>query len=78
MPTPLYYGPYIRNLRCERSNVILNNLLNLVLQFRSDVATGDLLKESRLAGGQVRAELLLPDSDLVNGDRIQLNRAKNF
>ena len=52
--------------------MVLNHLLDLRLDLRSDVALGDLLEESALSRGQVSTELTLPASDLVDGDGVEL------
>ena len=52
--------------------MVLDNLLDLGLNFGGDVTDRDLGEESRLGRGQVRTEFTLPPDDLVNGDRIQL------
>ena len=52
--------------------MLLNDLLDLALELGGDVASGDLLKELGLSGGQVSTELTLPASDLVDGDGVEL------
>ena len=52
--------------------MVLNHLLDLRLDLRSDVALRDLLEESALSRGQVSTELTLPASDLVDGDGVEL------
>jgi len=51
--------------------VVLNNLLDLGLQFRCDGASGDLLEE-RVLGGEMGTEFSFPLGDLVDGDGIEL------
>ena len=58
--------------RGERSNVVLNDLLDLLLDLGSDLALRDLLEESAVGRGQVSAELSLPAGDLVNRDGVEL------
>lgn len=55
--------------------MVLDDLLNLALELRSDGTLCDLLQECRLSRRQVRAELSLPPGDLVDGDGVKL--AKN-
>ena len=51
--------------------MVLNNLLDLGLEFRGDGASGDLLEEGVL-GGEMGTELRFPLGDLVDGDGIEL------
>lgn len=50
--------------------MVLNNLLDLGLQFRVNQPLGDLLEKDVL-GGEVLTELRLPLGDLVNRDRVE-------
>ena len=51
--------------------MVLNNLLDLGLELRGNIASRDLLKELGLAG-EVLTELSFPLGDLVNSDGIEL------
>ena len=59
-------------LRRERRDVVLDDLLDLALQLRRDLAGRDLLKERALRRREVLAELALPLGDLVDGDGVEL------
>lgn len=52
--------------------MVLDDLLDLRLNLRGDLALGDLLEESALSGGEVRTELGFPAGDLVDGDGVEL------
>ena len=54
--------------------MVLNHLLDLRLDLRSDLALGDLLEEGTVGSSQVRTELTLPASDLVDGDGVKLRK----
>lgn len=73
MPKPVYQGGQIAETlrRIERRNVLLDDLLNLALNLRSDVAGSDLSEKTSLSRSQVSAELSLPRGDLVNGDGVE-------
>ena len=51
--------------------MLLDDLLDLLLQLRRDVADRDLREELALRRGEVRAELGLPLRDLVDGDGVE-------
>ena len=51
--------------------MLLDDLLDLALELRGDVASGDLLKELALGGGEVSTELGLPLGDLVDGNGVE-------
>ena len=52
--------------------MVLDDLLNLGLDLRGDLTSGDFLQKGTLSGGQVRTELTLPASDLVNRNWVKL------
>ena len=52
--------------------MVLDDLLDLALQLRRDLAGRDLLKERALRRREVLAELALPLGDLVDGDGVEL------
>ena len=52
--------------------MVLDNLLDLRLNLRGDLALGDLLEESALSRGEVSTELAFPAGDLVDGDGVEL------
>ena len=52
--------------------MVLDNLLDLRLNFRGNLALGDLLEESALSRGEVSTELAFPAGDLVDGDGVEL------
>lgn len=52
--------------------MVLDGLLDLLFELRRDRAGRDLLQQTLLRAGQVRAELELPASNLVDGDRVKL------
>ena len=54
--------------------MFLNDLLDLGLEFRGNIASRDLLEESALGGGEVLTELSFPLGDLVDGDDVELKR----
>ena len=54
--------------------MVLNHLLDLRLDLGGDGTLGDLLQQSTLGGGEVSTELTLPARDLVDGDRVELDR----
>lgn len=54
--------------------MVLDDLLDLGLDLRGDVASSDLGEERTLGGGQVSTELSFPLDDLVDGDGIELRR----
>ena len=54
--------------------MVLNHLLDLRLDLGGNLALRDLLEERTLGGGEVSAELTLPASDLVDGDRVELRQ----
>ena len=60
-------------LRRERGDVVLDDLLDLGLELRRHGTSSDLGEESSL-GLEVLAELSFPDGDLVDGDGIELKR----
>lgn len=53
--------------------MVLDHLLDLALNLRSDLALRDLLQKGTLSGSEVSTELALPPSDLVNGDSVELS-----
>ena len=52
--------------------MVLDNLLDLRLNLRGNLALGDLLEESALSRGEVSTELAFPAGDLVDGDGVEL------
>ena len=56
--------------------MVLDDLLDLALQLRRDLAGRDLLKERALRRREVLAELALPLGDLVDGDGVELKVGK--
>ena len=52
--------------------MVLDNLLDLRLNLRGNLALGDLLEESALSRGEVSTELAFPAGDLVDGDGVKL------
>ncbi len=52
--------------------MVLDHLLDLGLDLRSDLALGYLLEERALGSSKVSAELRLPAGDLVDWDRVKL------
>lgn len=52
--------------------MVLNDLLNLGLDFWCDLTKRDLSEERALGSRQVFTEFTLPAGDLVDGDRVQL------
>ena len=51
--------------------MILDDLLDLALKLRGNVAGSDLGEESALGGGKVFTELSLPLGDLVDRDGVE-------
>ena len=58
--------------RGERADVLLDDLLDLALELRGDVALGDFGQKGTLSGREVLTELSLPLGDLVDGDGVEL------
>ena len=56
--------------------MVLDDLLDLALQLRRDLAGRDLLKERALRRREVLTELALPLGDLVDGDGVKLARTE--
>ena len=52
--------------------MVLDNLLDLRLNLRGNLALGNLLEESALSRGEVSTELAFPAGDLVDGDGVEL------
>lgn len=52
--------------------MLLNDLLDLGLEFRGNVTSRDLLEESALGRGEVLTELSFPLGDLVDRDDVEL------
>lgn len=52
--------------------MVLDNLLDLRLEFGRNRAGGDLRQERALCRGQVLTELSFPLGDLVDGDGVEL------
>ena len=52
--------------------MVLDNLLDLRLNLRGNLALRDLLEESALSRGEVSTELAFPAGDLVDGDGVEL------
>ena len=57
--------------RGERADVLLDDLLDLALELRGDVALGELGQERAVGGSEVLTELSLPLGDLVDGDGVE-------
>ena len=53
--------------------MVLDNLLDLALNFWCDLSRRDLGEERTLGGSEVLTEFALPASDLVDGDGVQLH-----
>ena len=53
--------------------MVLDNLLDLALNFWCDLSRRDLGEERTLGSSEVLTEFALPASDLVDGDGVQLH-----
>ena len=61
-----------RSCRGERRDVVLDDLLDLALNFWCDLARRDLGEERTLGGSEMLTELGFPAGDLVDGDVVEL------
>ena len=52
--------------------MVLDDLLDLGLDFGGDGASGDLGEEGLVRAGEVSTELAFPAGDLVDGDGVEL------